>query len=85
MKTLWPLFLLPMMASAAPEGSVYPNSGSTDARTDEITNISTATSPINPQREEEKPLNEPKKKSDELMKGPYDHKGIYHYIPEVRE
>lgn len=86
--------LLPAIAHAVPGRDVYPNSGPTDARVDENTDISPATMPSEtdspeahePQREEEDAKTErPIKKDDDFLKGPYDKNGNYRYIPEVRE
>lgn len=86
MKRLFIIFLglLPSIALGVPEASVYPNSGTTDARRDENTEISPATAPPKespvPQKEEEVV-----EKKDDFIKGPYDKDGNYRYIPEVRE
>ena len=85
MKTLF-LFLialLPILAQAIPDNSVYSNSGSTDAPKDGNTDISvmpTAPMPV-PQNQEEQ---REEIKKDEFKEGPYDKKGNYRYTPEIR-
>ena len=83
MKTLF-LFLitlLPILAQAIPDNSVYPNSGTTDAPRDENTDITVMPSAPVPQKQEEK---REEVKEDEFKAGPYDKKGNYRYTPEIR-
>lgn len=69
------------MAQAVPNLQVYPNSGPTDARVDEITDIDgfsgykRGTDKV--QKQEVKP--------DPFELGPYDSKGNYQYIPKIKE
>lgn len=84
------LGLLPAMASAVPERSVYPNSGPTDARKDENTDIRTSSQPAQEEQEEPEETegiknSRPQKAKDDFLKGPYDQDGNYRYVPEVRE
>lgn len=89
MKLLFVLFfgLIPVMTCAVPEPSVYPNSGTTDARRFENTGISPSTSvPVQEMQEAQIDNNSRSKKSkDDFLKGPYDKDGVYRYVPEVRE
>jgi hypothetical protein len=76
--------VFPLVVQAVPGKDVYPNSGPTDARVDENTDITPATAPAQEQEADEK--NErPIKKDDDFVKGPYDKDGFYRYVPEVRE
>lgn len=76
------IFILSLpLAHAVPDLQVYPNSGPTDAKVDEITDIdqfSGYKSGIDKeQKQEEKP--------DPFELGPYDSEGNYQYVPKVRE
>lgn len=76
--------LLPMLAWAVTASGVYPNSGTTDARRDQNMDIGLQPSPPVPQEQQEENLSGPKKK-DDFVQGPYDKKGNYRYVPEVKE
>ena len=81
--------LLPAIAIAVPEPSVYPNSGPTDAIRNENTGIGSFSNP-GPEDVDSKKYREtmdltPKKKDDEFVQGPYDKNGNYRYIPEIRK
>lgn len=78
---VWIFFLTVPLAQAVPNLQVYPNSGPTDAKVDEITDIDQfsrykpGTDKV--QKQEVKP--------DPFELGPYDSEGNYQYIPKVRE
>jgi len=78
-----------VVSQAVPERSVYPNSGPTDAKIDENTNIdafssSSSTSP-NQNSQDQQEENSMTKKKDEFEPGPYDKDGTYRYIPKIRQ
>jgi hypothetical protein len=80
------LGVLPMLSMAVPEASVYPNSGTTDAKRDDNSAIDPFPSaPIPPgaQEEEENPL--PENKGEDFISGPYDKEGNYLFVPKVKE
>lgn len=83
------LCFIPLIAGAVPDRGVYPSSGTTDAKVDENTDIGGfSASPIDqgtgqvPQEQEDE--SELKDKNEEFIEGPYDKKGNYRYIPEIR-
>ncbi len=82
MKTLFIIWvvLLPVLAQAVPDNSVYPNSGTTDARRDENEAVGPVQSPV-PQNQDEQ---REEAKEDEFKEGPYDKKGNYRYTPQIR-
>ena len=91
MNTFFLIFfgLLPAIAMAVSEPSVYPNSGATDAIRNENMGIGAFSNPAPEDLESKKYLDDadsgPKKKKDEFVQGPYDQNGEYRYIPKIRE
>lgn len=85
MKVFYALLLFPLLSFAVPENEVHPNSGPTDARTDQNTDIGQpSASPINQgtgtvqgntQEMQERPGEDP----NAMEVGPYDRDGNYIY------
>ena len=78
---VWIFILSLPLVQAVPNLQVYPNSGPTDARVDEITDIDRfsgyQSAPNKVQKQEVKPA--------PLKLGPYDSEGNYRYTPKVRD
>lgn len=82
MKSLiaWLFILSVPLARAVPNLQVYPNSGPTDAKVDEITDIDRFSGY---QRETNK-VQKQEAEPDPFDLGPYNSEGNYQYIPKVR-
>jgi hypothetical protein len=82
LKTLFIILVgfLPILAQAVPDNSVYPNSGTTDARRDENEVVGPVQSPVSEDQKEQRE----EAKEDEFKEGPYDKKGNYRYTPEIK-
>lgn len=85
MKVFYALLLFPLLAVAAPENRVYPNSGSTKAmnQQSEVTGLAAApfsqgsdVVPAPMQKMQERPVEDP----EAIKTGPYDKDGNYIYL-----
>lgn len=85
MKVFYALLLVPLYSFAVPENKVYPNSGATDAKMDQETNIigpsaapfsqGTDVVPAPPQEQQERAVD-----PDAIGVGPYDKDGNYMHV-----
>jgi hypothetical protein len=86
MKVFYALLLFPLLANAVPENKTYPNSGATNATTNQQTDVAGPMAapfsqgsdvvPAPMQQMQERPVEDP----EAIKTGPYDKDGNYIYV-----